>query len=113
MVEQGPFKPLVVGSSPSTSTTASWQSGNAVDCKSILDRFDSYTRLKKKNLTLINKFCILRKMEKIMSNKEYQKSVWYKIERLFDRHNHLMEFIRTIFALITITLQLVILSRIV
>ena len=67
----------------------------------------------KKNLTLINKFCILRKMEKIMSNKEYQKSVWYKIERLFDRHNHLMEFIRTLFALITITLQLVILSRLV
>jgi hypothetical protein len=48
-----------------------------------------------------------------MSNKEYQKSVWYKVERFFDRHNHLMEFIRTIFALITITLQLVILSRIV
>ena len=48
-----------------------------------------------------------------MTNKEYQKSVWYKIERLFDRHNHLMEFIRTLFALITITLQLVILSRIV
>jgi len=64
-------------------------------------------------LTIINKFCILRKMEKIMSNKKYQKSVWYKIERFFDRHNHLMEFIRTIFALITITLQLVILSRIV
>ena len=112
MVEQEPFKLLVVGSSPST-LTASWQSGNAVDCKSIMDRFDSYTRLKKKNLTLINKFCILRKMEKIMSNKEYQKSVWYKIERLFDRHNHLMEFIRTLFALITITLQLVILSRLV
>ena len=52
-------------------------------------------------------------MEKIMSNKEYQKSVWYKIERFFDRHNHLMEFIRTLFALITITLQLVILSRLV
>ena len=71
------------------------------------------TLASKKDLTLINKFCILRKMEKIMSNKEYQKSVWYKIERLFDRHNHLMEFIRTLFALITITLQLVILSRIV
>jgi len=48
-----------------------------------------------------------------MSNKEYQKSVWYKIERYFDRHNHLMEFIRTILALVTITLQLVILSKIV
>ena len=71
------------------------------------------TLASKKDLTLINKFCILKKIGGYMSNKEYQKSVWYKIERLFDRHNHLMEFIRTIFALITITLQLVILSRIV
>ena len=59
MVEQGPFKPLVVGSSPSASTvTASWQSGNAVDCKSIIGWFDSDTRLKK-DLTIINLFCIL------------------------------------------------------
>jgi hypothetical protein len=71
------------------------------------------TLASKKDLTLINKFCILRKMEKIMSDKKYQKSVWYKIERLFDRHNHLMEFIRTLLALVTITLQLIILSRIV
>ena len=67
----------------------------------------------KKDLTLKIKFCILRKTERKMSNKEYQKSVWYKIERYFDRHNHLMEFIRTLLALVTITLQLVILSRIV
>jgi hypothetical protein len=64
-------------------------------------------------LTLINKFCILKKIGGYMSNKEYQKSVWYKIERYFDRHNHLMEFIRTLLALVTITLQLIILSRIV
>ena len=67
----------------------------------------------KKDLTLINKFCILKKIGGYMSNKEYQKSVWYKIERYFDRHNHLMEFIRTLLALVTITLQLIILSRIV
>ena len=30
--------------------------------------------------------------------KKYQQSIWYKIERFFDRHNHLMEFIRTILA---------------
>ena len=46
MVEQEPFKLLVVGSSPST-LTASWLIGKAMDCKSITDRFDSYTRLKK------------------------------------------------------------------
>ena len=44
---------------------------------------------------------------------DYKDSIWYRIERFFDRHNHLMEFIRTLFALITITLQLIILSRIV
>ena len=46
-----------------------------------------------------------------MSNKEYQKSVWYKIERLFDRHNHLMEFIRTFIGLTTLLLQLYIISK--
>ena len=46
-----------------------------------------------------------------MSNKEYQKSVWYKIERYFDRHNHLMEFIRTILAFAVLSLQLYIISR--
>jgi hypothetical protein len=71
------------------------------------------TLASKKDLTLINKFCILKKIGGYMSNKEYQKSVWYKIERYFDRHNHLMEFIRTLLALVTITLQLIILSRIV
>ena len=53
MVEQEPFKLLVVGSSPSTLTPirdrpASWLSGKAVDCKSIIGRFDSDTRLKKR-----------------------------------------------------------------
>ena len=34
------------------------------------------------------------------------------IERFFNRYNHIMEFTRTIFALITIILQLIILSKI-
>ena len=40
-----------------------------------------------------------KKGYRIMSKteyKKYQQSIWYKIERFFDRHNHLMEFIRTI-----------------
>jgi hypothetical protein len=43
----------------------------------------------------------------------YYNSVWYKIERYFDRHNHLMEFIRTILALIVLILQLFIITRLV
>jgi len=46
-------------------------------------------------------------------NVGYYNSVWYKIERYFDRHNHLMEFIRTILALIVLCLQLFILTRLV
>lgn len=34
-----------------------------------------------------------------------------KIERLFDRHNHKMEFLRTLFAMITVSLQIVILGK--
>ena len=33
------------------------------------------------------------------------------LERRLDRYNHIMEFVRTIFALITISLQLIILYR--
>jgi len=43
--------------------------------------------------------------------KKYQESVWYKIERFFDRHNHLMEFIRTLLALIVLSMQFYIISR--
>jgi hypothetical protein len=43
--------------------------------------------------------------------KKYQESVWYKIERFFDRHNHLMEFIRTLLAFIVLSLQLYIIGR--
>ena len=34
-----------------------------------------------------------------------------RVERFFDRHNHKMEFFRTLFGLLTITLQLVILAK--
>ena len=34
-----------------------------------------------------------------------------KIERFLDRYNHIMEFVRSIFALITISLQLIILYK--
>jgi hypothetical protein len=46
-----------------------------------------------------------------MNDDNYKKSIWYRIERFFDRHNHLMEFIRTILALLVLTLQLYIISK--
>ena len=42
----------------------------------------------------------------------FQPDIWWKIERFFDRHNHLMEFIRTIIALMVLFLQFYILTRI-
>ena len=35
-----------------------------------------------------------------------------RVERFFDKHNHKMEFFRTLFGLLTITLQVVILAKI-
>ena len=46
-----------------------------------------------------------------MNDNNYKESTWYKIERFFDRHNHLMEFIRTILAQLVLSLQLYIISR--
>ena len=34
-----------------------------------------------------------------------------KIERFLDRHNHFMEFMRTLIGIVTVTLQLIILYR--
>ena len=48
----------------------------------------------------------------MMKQIEYKDSIWYRIERFFDRHNHLMEFIRTIIALMVLFLQFYILTRI-
>ena len=47
----------------------------------------------------------------MMEQIEYKDSIWYRIERFFDRHNHLMEFIRTILALMVLCLQFYILSQ--
>ena len=44
-------------------------------------------------------------------NMNYKDSIWYKIERFLDRHNHLMEFIRTILALAVLSLQCYILTK--
>jgi hypothetical protein len=46
-----------------------------------------------------------------MDDNNYKNSKWYKIERFFDRHNHLMEFIRTMLTLLVLSLQLYIISR--
>ena len=56
---------------------------------------------------------ILKSSKKTNENidNDYKKSIWYKIERFFDRHNHLIEFIRTILALLVLTLQLYIISK--
>ena len=54
----------------------------------------------------------IKKGSSIMKQKEYKDSIWYRIERFFDRHNHLMEFIRTIIALMVLFLQFYILTRI-
>ena len=34
-----------------------------------------------------------------------------KTERFFDRYNHIMEFVRTVLAILTVSLQLIILYR--
>lgn len=45
-------------------------------------------------------------------DKGEKKPLSVRTERFFDRHNHKMEFLRTLFGLITITLQIVILAKI-
>jgi len=40
-----------------------------------------------------------------------KKPLSVRVERFFDRHNHLMEFIRTVLALLVLSLQLYIISR--
>tara|TARA_A100001037_G_scaffold63293_1_gene55321 strand:+ start:30958 stop:31203 length:246 start_codon:yes stop_codon:yes gene_type:complete len=41
-----------------------------------------------------------------------KKPLSVRVERFFDRHNHKMEFLRTVFGLTTIALQVVILAKI-
>ena len=45
-------------------------------------------------------------------NKGEKKPISVRTERFFDRHNHKMEFLRTLFGFVTITLQIVILAKI-
>lgn len=44
-------------------------------------------------------------------DKGEKKPLSVRVERFFDRHNHKMEFLRTLFGLLTIALQLVILAK--
>ena len=41
-----------------------------------------------------------------------KKPISVRTERFLDRHNHKMEFLRTLFGLVTISLQIVILAKI-
>jgi len=50
-------------------------------------------------------------MKNKYKNKAFQPDIWWKIERFFDRHNHLMEFIRTLLAFVVLSLQLYIITR--
>jgi len=43
--------------------------------------------------------------------KPYNLSPRSKLERWFDRHNHKMEFLRTLFGLATVALQVIILLK--
>lgn len=45
-------------------------------------------------------------------DKGEKKPISVRTERFFDRHNHKMEFLRTLFGFITISLQIVILAKI-
>jgi len=52
-----------------------------------------------------------KQKSRLTSDREYKESIWFRIERFFDRHNHLMEFIRTILALMVLCMQFYILTR--
>ena len=60
----------------------------------------------------------VRKVQKVQIvkpgeiDKGETKPISVRTERFFDRHNHKMEFLRTLFGFITITLQVVILAKI-
>ena len=60
--------------------------------------------------TAIKKVQIVKPGE-ITDNGE-KKPISVRTERFLDRHNHKMEFLRTLFGLITISLQIVILAKI-
>mgnify|MGYP001597473302 FL=1 len=60
-------------------------------------------------MTDIKKVQIVKPGESMSSQ---DRTISIKAERFFDKHNHKMEFLRTFFGFITISLQLVILAKI-
>lgn len=60
-------------------------------------------------MTDIKKVQIVKPGESMSSR---DRTISIKAERFFDKHNHKMEFLRTFFGFITISLQLVILVKI-
>jgi hypothetical protein len=50
-------------------------------------------------------------MEKNNHNHNLESNSWYRLERKLDRYNHLMEFLRTLLGLCTLSLQVVILLK--
>ena len=60
--------------------------------------------------SIIKKVQIVKPGE--MTDECEKKPISVRTERFLDRHNHKMEFLRTLFGLITISLQIVILAKI-
>jgi len=59
-----------------------------------------------------HKGCQCRKEQRLMEIHSPYPKKRNGFERRLNRYNHIMEFVRTILAIITITLQLIILSKI-
>lgn len=61
---------------------------------------------------------VVKKVQKVQIvkpgeiDKGEKKPISVRTERFFDRHNHKMEFLRTLFGFVTISLQIVILAKI-
>ena len=55
---------------------------------------------------------IIRKNMKENEERKDTGPAWWRLERWFDRHNHKMEFIRTLFGAMTVILQIVIICKI-
>ena len=50
-------------------------------------------------------------MQKESRNPNLENDSWYKLERKLDRHNHLMELMRTVLGICTLVLQIIILMK--
>jgi len=44
-------------------------------------------------------------------DKKDESPTWWRLERWFDRHNHKMEFARTLFGAMTLVLQVIIITK--